>query len=140
MKARDFNQSPHQHIEVFSIAISPRRPQSSPGLDLSKIESYKKTVLGESRRLPKDDDTCAICLSKYEPREALRTIPECNHYFHLDCIDEWLKLNATCPMCRNSPERFIFGYALSSIPTCSTNHHLYIFLIRQLFMKMMAYI
>jgi hypothetical protein len=36
----------------------------------------------------------------------LRSIPECNHYFHAACIDEWLKMNGTCPICRNSPEAY----------------------------------
>ncbi|KAL7165539.1 hypothetical protein ACSBR2_041260 [Camellia fascicularis] len=74
------------------------------GLDRPTIESYPTTVLGESRRLPKPNDgTCPICLAEYQPKETLRTIPECNHYFHANCIDEWLRMNATCPLCRNSP-------------------------------------
>ncbi|CAH2070156.1 unnamed protein product [Thlaspi arvense] len=76
------------------------------GLDGPTIDSYPKIVLGESKRLPKiDDATCSICLSEYEPKETLRTIPPCQHCFHADCIDEWLKLNGTCPVCRNSPEQ-----------------------------------
>ncbi|KAJ8764807.1 hypothetical protein K2173_010272 [Erythroxylum novogranatense] len=91
----------------FELATSvvPQRSISISGLDELTIESYPKTMLGESRRLPKPtDNTCAICLSEYQPKEALRTIPECNHYFHVDCIDEWLRVNGTCPLCRNSPE------------------------------------
>ncbi|XVE64374.1 hypothetical protein DITRI_Ditri07aG0095900 [Diplodiscus trichospermus] len=76
------------------------------GLDGPTIESYPKIVLGESRRLPKpDDNACPICLSEYSPKETLKVIPQCQHCFHADCIDEWLRLNATCPICRNSPER-----------------------------------
>ncbi|KAB5524134.1 hypothetical protein DKX38_021883 [Salix brachista] len=76
------------------------------GLDGATIESYPKIVLGESRRLPKpDDNTCSICLCEYKPQETLKTIPECKHCFHSDCIEEWLRLRATCPLCRNSPER-----------------------------------
>ncbi|KAF9667369.1 hypothetical protein SADUNF_Sadunf15G0015900 [Salix dunnii] len=76
------------------------------GLDGATIESYPKIVLGESRRLPKpDDSTCSICLCEYKPKETLKTIPECKHCFHSDCIEEWLRLRATCPLCRNSPER-----------------------------------
>lgn len=75
------------------------------GLDRPTIESFPKIELGESKRLPKpSDNTCPICLSEYQPKETLRTIPECNHYFHANCVDEWLKLNATCPVCRNSPD------------------------------------
>lgn len=28
-------------------------------------------------------------------------MPGCIHYYHADCIDEWLKINVTCPTCRN---------------------------------------
>lgn len=72
------------------------------GLDRPTIESYPKTLLGESGRLPKpNDNTCSICLGEYEPKQTLRTIPECNHYFHAECIDKWLRMNASCPVCRN---------------------------------------
>ncbi|XP_024992546.1 putative RING-H2 finger protein ATL21A [Cynara cardunculus var. scolymus] len=74
------------------------------GLDPSTIESYTKVVLGESKRLPGHDDaSCAICLSEYNVKETVRCIPECRHCFHAECIDEWLKLKGTCPVCRNSP-------------------------------------
>ena len=74
------------------------------GLDDTTIESYQKVVLGESRRLPgPNDTTCPICLSEYCSEETLRCIPECKHCFHAECIDEWLRLNGTCPVCRNTP-------------------------------------
>ncbi|KAJ0100240.1 hypothetical protein Patl1_20347 [Pistacia atlantica] len=81
-------------------------PQFVTGLDALTIDSYPKIVLGESRRLPKpDDNTCSICLSEYKPREILKTMPHCLHCFHAECIDEWLTLNASCPICRISPQR-----------------------------------
>ncbi|KAK6935520.1 Zinc finger, RING-type [Dillenia turbinata] len=95
-----------QPTNEFSSSI-PLRPNCCPtGLDEPTIESYPKIILGESRRLPKpnDDGLCSICLSDYLPKETLRTIPECNHYFHANCIDEWLKMNGTCPLCRNTPD------------------------------------
>ncbi|KAF3678685.1 hypothetical protein FXO38_03110 [Capsicum annuum] len=93
-----------QPVLEFSSVVAPQ-PIAFVGLDESTIESYPKTVLGESRRLPKpDDNICPICLAEYQPKETLRTIPECQHSFHADCIDEWLRLNASCPVCRNSPK------------------------------------
>lgn len=92
-----------QPVLEFSSAVTPQ-PIVFTGLDGPTIESYPKTILGESRRLPKpDDNICPICLAEYQPKETLRTIPECLHCFHADCIDEWLRLNASCPVCRNSP-------------------------------------
>ncbi|KAI3792615.1 hypothetical protein L2E82_06498 [Cichorium intybus] len=101
-KVQNDNSTRNQSIELSSVVNIPQ-PSSRKGLDTPTIESYPKTVFGESCGLPNDDTTCAICLSDYKLIESLRTIPECNHYFHSECIDEWLKLNATCPVCRNMP-------------------------------------
>ncbi|KAJ0797494.1 putative chromatin regulator PHD family [Helianthus annuus] len=74
------------------------------GLDQLTIESYTKVALGESKRLPGHEDAaCSICLSEYNVKEIVRCIPECRHCFHAECIDEWLKLKGTCPVCRNTP-------------------------------------
>ncbi|KAL1826488.1 hypothetical protein ACET3Z_004900 [Daucus carota] len=106
-KVNDHAQIQQQnHVpDIPTTTIAQQLPVSVMGLDKLTIESYPITVLGESKRLPKpSDSTCAICLSEYKPNDTLRTIPECNHYFHSDCIDEWLQLNATCPVCRNLQE------------------------------------
>ncbi|XP_038708681.1 putative RING-H2 finger protein ATL21A [Tripterygium wilfordii] len=85
-------------------AVTPQPAIVSTGVDESTIESYQKVVLGESRRLPGlNDGSCPICLSEYKSNETLRCLPGCKHCFHADCIDEWLRLNGTCPVCRNSP-------------------------------------
>ncbi|XP_011026895.1 PREDICTED: RING-H2 finger protein ATL20-like [Populus euphratica] len=87
----------------MSTSVAPQPCVVITGLDGPTIESYLKTQLGDSGRLPKpNDNTCPICLSEYQPKDTLRTIPDCNHYFHANCVDEWLKMNATCPLCRNS--------------------------------------
>ena len=46
------------------------------------------------------DTTCSICLSEYEQDDEIRRMPTCDHAFHAACIDEWLLLNASCPVCR----------------------------------------
>ncbi|KAI3977089.1 hypothetical protein MKX01_004064 [Papaver californicum] len=73
------------------------------GLDVSAVQTLPTIVVGESGRLPNPDHyTCSICLSEYQPKETLKTSPACNHCFHADCIDVWLRLNSTCPVCRIS--------------------------------------
>ncbi|KAK7256694.1 hypothetical protein RIF29_30151 [Crotalaria pallida] len=42
---------------------------------------------------------CCICLSAYDDGAELRELP-CNHHFHCTCIDKWLLINATCPLCK----------------------------------------
>ncbi|GAU28222.1 hypothetical protein TSUD_118290 [Trifolium subterraneum] len=74
------------------------------GLEKPMIEAYPKIILGESRRLPKPNESlCAICLTDYLPKETIRCVPDCQHCFHAECVDEWLRMSATCPLCRNSP-------------------------------------
>jgi len=46
------------------------------------------------------DTTCSICLCEYESGDDIRKMPTCDHHFHAACIDEWLLLNASCPVCR----------------------------------------
>ncbi|KAH7841685.1 hypothetical protein Vadar_033043 [Vaccinium darrowii] len=46
---------------------------------------------------------CSICLAEYNDADVLRLLPECGHLFHLKCVDPWLRVNTTCPICRNSP-------------------------------------
>ncbi|CAJ2671171.1 unnamed protein product [Trifolium pratense] len=46
-----------------------------------------------------EDAECCICLSAYDDGAELRELP-CNHHFHCTCIDKWLLINATCPLCK----------------------------------------
>ncbi|KAL4562660.1 hypothetical protein LXL04_026688 [Taraxacum kok-saghyz] len=69
------------------------------GLDQTVINSYPKFPFSKGII----DSVCAICLCEYREAEMMRMLPDCKHCFHLTCVDAWLKLNATCPVCRSSP-------------------------------------
>ncbi|XP_031113177.1 E3 ubiquitin-protein ligase At1g63170-like [Ipomoea triloba] len=49
--------------------------------------------------LPMEDAECCICLCSYDDGIELRELP-CRHHFHCACIDKWLFINATCPLCK----------------------------------------
>ncbi|KAK4766136.1 hypothetical protein SAY87_007778 [Trapa incisa] len=55
--------------------------------------------LANERILLPEDAECCICLTSYEDGAELHTLP-CNHHFHVSCIVKWLKMNATCPLCK----------------------------------------
>ena len=81
---------------------------SSPiGLDRAVINSYPKFQFHKNNLEHSSEDAnnsmCSICLCDYKEGEMLRMMPDCKHYFHLCCLDAWLKLNGSCPVCRNSP-------------------------------------
>ncbi|CAA3003464.1 putative RING-H2 finger protein ATL21A [Olea europaea var. sylvestris] len=93
-----------RNAATATATVTPQSAAVVAGLDDSIIESYTKVVIGESRRLPGPNGvTCPICLVDYNPKDTLRCIPQCEHCFHSECIDEWLRMNGTCPVCRNSP-------------------------------------
>lgn len=45
---------------------------------------------------------CPICLGEFEKGDKLRMLPNCNHGFHVRCIDTWLVSHSSCPNCRHS--------------------------------------
>ncbi|XP_022726441.1 E3 ubiquitin protein ligase RIE1-like [Durio zibethinus] len=62
------------------------------------IETSSGYLANEHILLPEDAE-CCICLSSYEDGVDLHALP-CNHHFHSTCIVKWLKMNATCPLCK----------------------------------------
>ncbi|KAK4480445.1 hypothetical protein RD792_013518 [Penstemon davidsonii] len=75
------------------------------GLDEDILSSYPQFTY--SQLMPDKSESnvsgCSICLADYKDTDLLRLLPDCGHIFHLKCIDPWLILHSTCPICRNSP-------------------------------------
>ena len=61
------------------------------------INTIPTTVVTEN--LSEEERSCPICLSEMEVGTEVRNLP-CNHIFHKGCVDEWLRVNASCPTCR----------------------------------------
>ncbi|CAN6326853.1 unnamed protein product [Urochloa humidicola] len=53
----------------------------------------------KERVVSAEDAVCCICLARYMDNDELRLLP-CGHFFHKDCVDKWLKINALCPLCK----------------------------------------
>ncbi|RWW21664.1 hypothetical protein GW17_00014181 [Ensete ventricosum] len=81
---------------VFLPSASERRPS---GVDRAVVESLPVFRFG-SLQGQKEGLECAVCLSRFEPTEALRLLPKCRHGFHVECVDTWLDAHSTCPLCR----------------------------------------
>ena len=45
------------------------------------------------------DVKCLVCQFQYEGGDTVRKLP-CNHYFHSECVDQWLSEKDHCPYCR----------------------------------------
>ncbi|XP_048440832.1 E3 ubiquitin protein ligase RIE1 [Pyrus x bretschneideri] len=75
--------------------------EEKPSVGAGKMIPVETTsgYLAVERVLLSEDAECCICLSPYEDGTELHTLP-CNHHFHATCIVKWLKMNATCPLCK----------------------------------------
>eukprot|EP00270_Netrium_digitus_P017168 TRINITY_DN625_c0_g1_i1.p1 TRINITY_DN625_c0_g1~~TRINITY_DN625_c0_g1_i1.p1 ORF type:complete len:265 (+),score=41.57 TRINITY_DN625_c0_g1_i1:181-975(+) len=49
-----------------------------------------------------NNSECPVCLVVYEKGDRLQILQQCGHGFHHDCLMEWVRTCATCPICRVS--------------------------------------
>ncbi|XP_011628069.1 E3 ubiquitin protein ligase RIE1 [Amborella trichopoda] len=77
----------------FSQAGSPEKPITGSGTMTALANATDERVISS------DEAECCICLSPYEDGVEINALP-CNHHFHSTCIVKWLRINATCPLCK----------------------------------------
>nr|XP_057926210.1 RING finger protein 215 isoform X5 [Doryrhamphus excisus] len=81
--------------------------QLNDNSELLPKQEVLKTMLSlktKTYRRPKrwcETDTCAVCLEAFNNNQCLRVLP-CRHEYHRDCVDPWLLLRHTCPLCKRS--------------------------------------
>ncbi|KAB1206873.1 putative RING-H2 finger protein ATL71 [Morella rubra] len=86
----------HSHITIITERL---------GLDEATVRKFPKLIYAQAkaRKGISTASCCSICLADYADTDVLRFLPDCGHLFHLKCLDPWLRLHATCPVCRSSP-------------------------------------
>ena len=52
------------------------------------------------RHVAAEDACCCVCLGRYTADSAVTELPPCEHHFHTSCIRTWLRVNASCPLCK----------------------------------------
>ncbi|XP_010547406.1 PREDICTED: NEP1-interacting protein 2-like isoform X2 [Tarenaya hassleriana] len=71
---------------------------SSKGLTGDSLEKIPKISITGNNNV--DNSSCSVCLQDFQVGETVRSLPQCQHMFHLHCIDKWLLKHASCPLCR----------------------------------------
>ncbi|KIX07481.1 uncharacterized protein Z518_02134 [Rhinocladiella mackenziei CBS 650.93] len=80
---------------------SATRPASDEAIRSLGTKKVDQEILGSEGKAE-----CSICMDNVELGDEVTVLP-CNHWFHGDCVKEWLKESDTCPHCRKpitSPE------------------------------------
>ncbi|XP_052592316.1 RING finger protein 215 isoform X4 [Peromyscus californicus insignis] len=67
---------------------------------LASLKTRRCRLSRTAHSLPEPGtETCAVCLDDFCNKQWLRVLP-CKHEFHRDCVDPWLMLQQTCPLCK----------------------------------------
>lgn len=86
--------------------LYPAPNRGVPEDELQKLPKYTYST-DPSRRdyggatITQEDAACSICLQDYTDEAILRVLT-CRHHFHQSCVDDWFRLQATCPLCVRS--------------------------------------
>lgn len=65
-----------------------------PPATKESIEAMPSVEVGEG-----EDLECVVCLEEFEVGGVAKEMP-CKHKFHGDCIEKWLGMHGSCPVCR----------------------------------------
>lgn len=66
-----------------------------------KTKTYRQPKPWCDSSQPVEADNCAVCLEPFNNNQCLRVLP-CLHEYHRDCVDPWLLLQHTCPLCKHN--------------------------------------
>ncbi|XP_033732316.1 LOW QUALITY PROTEIN: E3 ubiquitin-protein ligase Praja-1-like [Pecten maximus] len=76
----------------------------SRGLGNKELGSLPLRLYNKRTKVSGDGENqaeCRVCLNGYSAGESVCTLPcKGKHEFHRKCVKEWLKRNASCPICR----------------------------------------
>ena len=90
--------------DVMSTLVNPneRTYENIPVvLEQEEINNLKQIVVNDDTIAEGKHQKCTICLGPYEKGENLTILP-CDHGFHTNCINNWLKdYSYKCPICRS---------------------------------------
>ncbi|WVZ57545.1 hypothetical protein U9M48_007917 [Paspalum notatum var. saurae] len=69
-----------------------------PAAALPPVVSYASASAGAKKGLLAED--CPVCLEPFGADDDVRVVPACGHLYHAPCIDRWLDVRNSCPVCR----------------------------------------
>ncbi|XP_022877162.1 E3 ubiquitin ligase BIG BROTHER-related-like isoform X2 [Olea europaea var. sylvestris] len=70
----------------------------SRGLTAETIASLPSVNYKSQSIQDGNNDSCVICRLEYEDGDTL-TVLSCKHFYHPECINNWLRINKVCPVC-----------------------------------------
>jgi len=102
---------PECDLQGVTIGISSAPFYGAPDMTYEELSCLEPVYVGakcinnlptckhDGTPLPGNQTNCPVCLCEFTNGEKLKSLP-CVHFFHKECIDRWLLVGHTCPMCK----------------------------------------
>lgn len=75
-------------------------PLSNADIQTLTVKRFEELTIDDIKRSEIDTD-CPICKMEYEPNSEITILPcEGRHYYHTECINEWIEMSKKCPICK----------------------------------------
>ena len=84
---------------IYNCCSSNETDENSNSYNRLLIQKMSEEITQFNNILYKENNGCVICLDNFKIDEKIIKLP-CNHIYHPECIQDWLKDNITCPLCR----------------------------------------
>ena len=52
------------------------------------------------------EENCSICIDRIDNKESVRKTKFCSHFFHDQCLRDWLEVNESCPNCKEDFSKY----------------------------------
>ncbi|TDL20360.1 hypothetical protein BD410DRAFT_725966, partial [Rickenella mellea] len=92
----DFDSS-YENLLALAASLGEARPRATP----SHVIASLPTAFYKDWQTPDSDCRCPICLDDYKSLDPVLKVESCSHWFHKECLEQWLHSANTCPVCRN---------------------------------------
>ncbi|GJN38560.1 hypothetical protein PR202_gb27615 [Eleusine coracana subsp. coracana] len=94
----------------------PRRANPTAGLpSFTYSPSSLTTKHNVTSTSSSGEETCPVCLGAFQDGEKVRLLPVCLHLYHVECVDPWLNVHSTCPICRSGIDSTMDGSMLPPV-------------------------
>jgi len=93
----DYVWGPNGLDNIITQLLNQLESTGPPPAEKTKIDSIPVVITTQKDVDEKSE--CAVCRSEYSIGEEGKRLP-CDHIFHPACIDPWLQLHDSCPICR----------------------------------------
>jgi len=80
--------------ETQTVQLQPANEAAIAGLPTHSITAE------EVMSAPEEHKVCTICMEPFQCGEEQRMLP-CFHRFHCACVDQWLRRQGSCPICKH---------------------------------------